>query len=181
MSYPPDDVPPVPMELIEEVKGFLRLNHDEDDAAIAQLLRSAARLCENFIGQVLIARSVRDRMPVRAEWQKLKKHPVQAITLVEAVAPDGMLTSVPSMNYALDIDSDGIGWIKLHPVTSITRIAVTYEAGLAADWTSVPTTLRQGVVRLAGHLYSHRDGVDVGGPPSAVTALWQPHRRMRVA
>ncbi len=181
MSSPPDDVPPVPAELIEEVRGFLRLDHNEDDEAIAQLLRSAAHLCENFIGQMLIARSVCDRMPARAEWQKLKKQPVQAITLVEAVGPDGALTSLPSNDYALDIDTDGVGWVKLHPVNTVARIVITYDAGLAADWASVPTTLRQGVVRLAGYFYTHRDRLDAGGPPSAVTALWRPHRRMRMA
>ncbi|WP_337658669.1 head-tail connector protein [Sphingorhabdus sp. Alg231-15] len=181
MSFPPDDMLPVPIELIDEVRGFLRLDHVEDDEAIAQLLRSAARLCENFIGQRLIARSVCDRMPVRTEWQKLKKQPVQAITLVEAVGPDGALTSLPLNDYALDIDSDGVGWVKLLPANMVARIAVTYDAGLATDWAHVPTTLRQGVVRLAGYLYTHRDRMDAGGPPSAVTALWRPHRRMRVA
>jgi hypothetical protein len=41
--------------------------------------------------------------------------------------------------------------------------------------------LRQGVVRLAAHLYAERDGPELGGPPAAVTALWRPWRRMRLA
>ncbi len=181
MIFPPDDVPAVPVELIQEVKDFLRLDHNEDDDAIAQILRSAAYLCENFIGQMLIARSVRDRLPVRAEWQKLKRRPVQAITLVEAVAADGVITDLPATEYAIDIDSDGVGWVKLHNAGPVHRIAVTYDAGLAADWTVIPTSLRQGVVRLAGYFYANRDGVETLGPPSAVTALWRPHRRMRLA
>ncbi|MEW4468381.1 head-tail connector protein [Parasphingorhabdus sp. JC815] len=180
MSFQPENLPAMPVELIQEVKGFLRLDHGEDDAAIAQMLSSAVHLCENFIGQMLIARPVSDRMPVRGEWQKLSKRPVQAITLVEAVAPDGAATVLPASAYAMDIDSDGSGWVKLHPVSNVTRIAVTYEAGLAADWATVPATLRHGAVRLAGYLYTHRDG-ETGNPPSAITALWRPHRRMRLA
>ena len=181
MSFPPENLPAMPVELIQEVKDFLRLNHGEDDAAIAEMLRSAAHLCENFIGQMLIARAVTDRMPVRGEWQKLARRPVQAITLVEALAPDGTATALPASSYAMDIDSDGTGWVKLHPVNDVTRIAVTYEAGLAPDWATVPATLRHGLVRLAGYFYTHRDGEYISGPPSAITALWRPHRRMRLA
>ncbi|MEP2103216.1 MAG: phage head-tail connector protein [Parasphingorhabdus sp.] len=181
MSFPPENLPAVPVELIQDMKSFLRIDHGEDDDAMKQFLRSAAHLCENFIGQMLITQSVCDRMPVGAEWQKLKRRPVQAISLVEAVAPDGATTALPSSDYAIDIDGDGTGWVKVHAARGITRIAVTYHAGLAVDWAAVPTALRQGVVRLAGYLYSHRDGMDAAGPPSAVTALWRPHRRMRLA
>ncbi|WP_422344866.1 head-tail connector protein [Parasphingorhabdus sp.] len=181
MSFPPISLPAIPAELIEEVKEFLRLAHGEDDDALEQFVRSAAHLCENFTGQMLITRPECDRLPVRAEWQKLKRRPVQAITRVEAVATDGNMTPLDPSAYAMDIDGDGIGWVKLYSYHNIQRIAVTYEAGLAADWGAVPITLRQGVVRLAGYLYSHRDGADVAAPPSAVTALWRPHRRMRLA
>lgn len=181
MSFPPIDLPAVPTELIQEVKDFLRLAQSEDDEALGQFLRSAAHLCENFIGQMLIARAVSDRMPARAEWQKLNRRPVQAINQVEAIAGDSTATPLLASDYAIDIDGDGVGWVKLHRSSNITRISVTYEAGLATDWTLVPTALRQGVVRLAGYLYSHRDGVDAVSPPSAVTALWRPHRRMRLA
>src|SRR5690554_366786 len=65
VSFQPENLPAMPVELIQEVKDFLRLDHGEDDAAIAQMLSSAAHLCENFIGQMVIARTVSDRMPVR--------------------------------------------------------------------------------------------------------------------
>ncbi|WP_229954429.1 head-tail connector protein [Parasphingorhabdus litoris] len=181
MSFPSEDLPALPAELIQDVKHFLRIDHGEDDGAITQFTQNAAHLCENFIGQLLIARTVCERIPARKEWQKLKRRPVQAITLVEAVASNGVRIPLPASDYAIDIDADGTGWVKLHPATDATRIAVTYEAGLAVDWTTIPMTLRQGVVRLAGYLYTHRDGVDAGRPPSAVTALWRPHRRMRLA
>ena len=58
---------------------------------------------------------------------------------------------------------------------------MTYSAGLATDWDELPAGLRQGIVRMAGYLYANRDGIDAGGPPSAVTALWRPYRRMRMA
>lgn len=179
MSFPIEDLPDIPPEWIAEVKAFVRIDHALDDEAIAALVRSAANLCENFIGQMVILRTVTDILPAKVEWQKLKRLPVQSIDLVEQVASDGAATAIAASDYAVDIDSDGCGWVRMDS-GAIARMRITYQAGLALDWDHVPATLRQGIVRLAGFLYSNRDGVDAGGPPSAVTALWRPFRRIRL-
>ncbi|AMO73469.1 hypothetical protein AZE99_13815 [Sphingorhabdus sp. M41] len=175
------DWPDLPAALIAEVREFIRIDHLADDDAIDAFLRSAASLCEDFTGQMLIIRSVTDILPARREWQKLKRLPVQSIASVEAMGADGIAAVLAVEDYALDIDSDGIGWIRLHRSDGGSRIRVTYSAGLATDWDELPAGLRQGIVRMAGYLYANRDGVDAGGPPSAVTALWRPFRRMRMA
>jgi hypothetical protein len=51
---------------------------------------------------------------------------------------------------------------------------------MAADSNGVPEPLRQGIVRLTAHLFNARDGGG-GDPPAAVTALWRPFRRIRLA
>ncbi|WP_417621152.1 head-tail connector protein [Parasphingorhabdus sp.] len=181
MSFPIADWPDVPADLIAEVRDFVRIDHDADDAAIDAFLRSAASLCEDFTGQMLIIRSVTDMLPTRQAWQKLKRLPVQSIASAEQVGADGPAAVLAVEDYAVDIDSDGIGWIRLHRGDGGSRIRLSYSAGLATDWDELPAGLRQGIVRMAGYFYANRDGVDAGGPPSAVTALWRPYRRMRVA
>jgi uncharacterized phiE125 gp8 family phage protein len=57
------------------------------------------------------------------------------------------------------------------------RVLVRYRAGLAADWNGVPEPLRQGIVRLAAHLYGARGGTE-GPAPASVAALWRPFRRL---
>lgn len=184
MHFLPNELPAIPSPIIAEVKALLRLDHDEDDRAIGDFLRSSASLCENFIGQRLIVRTVSDIILPDPQWQRLRHAPVHAINQVERLAADGAPPQlVPSTDYAVDIDGSATGWVKLHRshYQHKARYRVTYSAGMADDWNGVAASLRQGMVRLAGHLYSHRDAVDAGGPPSAVTALWQPHRRMRLA
>lgn len=181
MSFPIADWPELPAALIAEVRAFVRIDHDADDAAIDAFLRSAAALCEDFTGQMLIARSVTDMLSARHAWQKLKRLPVQSISAVEQVAADGTASLMTIADYAIDIDSDGIGWVRLHRNDGGSRFRVTYASGLAAEWDELPAGLRQGIVRMAGYLYANRDGVDAGGPPSAVIALWRPYRRMRMA
>jgi uncharacterized phiE125 gp8 family phage protein len=51
---------------------------------------------------------------------------------------------------------------------------------MATDPNGLPEALRHGIVRLAAHLYSHRDEAEQAGPPAAVTALWRPWRRLRL-
>lgn len=180
MSIPIDDLPDIPADLVDEIKAFLRLDHDEDDLAIAKMVASASLLCENFTRQLLITRTVRDILPVKNIWQKLSRLPVQSIDLVESVAADGLAEDIQSEDYAVDIDSDGHGWVRLHSAVSVSRVRVTYVSGLAEDWEVVPNMLRQGIVRMTGYLYANRDSGDVHQPPHAVSALWRPYRRMRI-
>tara|TARA_R110000787_G_scaffold111730_1_gene220643 strand:+ start:21080 stop:21625 length:546 start_codon:yes stop_codon:yes gene_type:complete len=181
VSFPIADWPELPAALIAEVRDFVRIDHQADDAAIDAFLRSAASLCEDFTGQMLLVRSVTDILPARQAWQKLKRLPVQSIISVELVAADGTASVLAVEDYAVDIDSEGIGWIRLRRSDGGSRIRVAYMSGLATDWEELPAGLRQGIVRMAGYFYANRDGVDAGGPPSAVTALWRPYRRMRMA
>jgi len=175
-----EELPAIPPALIAEVKSFLRIAHRLDDVAIAQFIQGAALLCEDFIGQMLIRRAVNDVLPAQVIWLKLKRLPVQAIVRVEDMLADGSVKPLSASEYVMDIDSDGLGWIRLQGPRSVSRIGVYYQVGLAAGWDDIPAGLEQGIIRLAGHLYTHRDGGEVVEPPSAVTALWRPYRRMRL-
>lgn len=181
MNYPPENLPAIPAELIQQVSAFLRLDHDQDDLDVARLLRSAAQLCENFIGALLLVRSIVEQVKASTEWQPLRRAPVQAITQIGGLDAQGESIILPAVSYAIDIDSNGIGWVKFDHIPDAEKITVTYTAGLASNWDALPSDLYHGVVRMAGYLYTHRDRADLGGPPLAVTALWRPHRRMRLS
>ncbi|MFX6949906.1 head-tail connector protein, partial [Acinetobacter baumannii] len=55
-------------------------------------------------------------------------------------------------------------------------VVVLARAGLAEGWAGLPAPIRQGVVLLAAHLFEQRDASVA--PPSAITALWRPFRRI---
>jgi uncharacterized phiE125 gp8 family phage protein len=82
--------------------------------------------------------------------------------------------------YAVDIDADWIGWVRVASASAVRRVRVNGSAGMAAEQNGVPEPIRHGVLRLVGHLFASRDGSD-GAPPAAVTALWRPYRRARLA
>lgn len=162
-----------PAAALDELKAYLRMEGGAEDALLAGLLRGAAGLCEQFIGQWLIAREARQTVIADGTWRKLAAGPVMAI--LEVTEAGG--GTLPVERYAIDIDARGDGWVKAAPGAPVT---VRYRAGMAADLNGVPEAIRQGIVRLAAEHHAARMG-EAAVPPAAVSALWRPWRRMRLS
>jgi uncharacterized phiE125 gp8 family phage protein len=164
---------------LAEAQAFARIDAGEEEELLERLIRSASALCEQFTGQVLVARPFTEIMTAKGCWQRLGLTPVRSIGAVQAVAPDGSATGVPAGDFEVDIDGRCDGWVRLlKPVEG--RIRVAGIAGLASEQSAIPEPLRQGILRLVAHLFAARDG-EGGEPPAAVTALLRPYRRMRLA
>ncbi len=161
---------------LAECKAYLRIEHDDEDAMLAGLVRTAAALCEAFTGQWLLSRPGVQALARHGDWQRISVKTVSAIT---AVAVAGL--PLPVSDYAIDIDASGVGWVRLQRSIDAVAPIVSFRAGLADDWNGVPEPLRQGIIRLVGHFYTHRDAADAGAPPAAVAAMWRPWRLLRLA
>ncbi|MEA3541395.1 MAG: hypothetical protein U9R77_04665 [Pseudomonadota bacterium] len=165
---------------LAELKAYLRMEQDGEDAVLAGLLRGAAALCEQFVGQWLIARDARDTVAGGGGWQRLAARPVLAVTQVSAVDADGASAPLPIDAYAIDIDAAGDGWVRSTRAGDDRVLTVAYRAGMAAEMNGLPEALRQGIIRLAADHYLARGSEDAA-PPAVVSALWRPYRRMRLA
>ena len=170
----------LPAVTLAEAQAFVRIETGEEEAILAGLVRSASALCEAFIGQVVVMREVAEEVPASTTWQRLAAAPVRSIGTVEGVAADGSATVLAGADYAVDIDAHGNGWVRIVGSIAAVRVRVHASVGLASDRNAVPEPLRQGIIRLVGHLFASRDGAG-GDPPAAVTALWRPYRRMRLS
>jgi len=169
--------PPVSLA---EAQAYVRIETGEEEAVLAGLLRSASLMCEQFIGQALVARAFDETLPASSQWQRLGLTPVRSIEAVALVADDQSETPLPAEDYAVDIDASGDGWVRLVQAAHGDVVRVQAVAGMASDGNGVPEPLRQGIIRLTAYLFNARDG-EGGEPPAAVTALWRPYRRMRLA
>jgi uncharacterized phiE125 gp8 family phage protein len=168
----------LPPEAAGEAKAWLRAVHGEDDGAIAALVQGAAEHCERFTSRMLLARAVRQTLRARPGWLRLGRNPVRSIGGAETIGPDGAASPLAADAYALDIDSNGDGWVRLAAGVAAARVRISYQAGLAGAWTDLPQALRHGVTRLAAHFYMLRSGTPGDAPPASVTALWRPYRRL---
>jgi len=164
-----------PIVTLAEAQAYTRVETGEEEALLAGLIRSASALCEAFLGQVVIAREFSERLPASANWQRLLTIPVRSI---ESVTSNG--SALLPTAFATDVDSGGYGWVRVTDPTVTGTIEVSGTAGLALSQNGVAEPIRQGVLRLVAHLFSARDGAG-GEIPAAVTALWRPYRRIRLA
>ncbi|NWK98052.1 hypothetical protein DM806_20780 [Sphingobium lactosutens] len=165
---------------LAELKAYLRIETGGEDAVLVGLLRGAATLCEQFVGQWLIAREARETVAGTGGWQRLSARPVLGIEGVAAVDADGASEDLPVEAYAIDIDAAGDGWVRSTRAGDRRVLAVRYRAGMAGEMNGLPEALRQGIVRLAADHYLAR-GTESATPPAVVSALWRPFRRMRLA
>ena len=159
---------------VAECKAYMRIERDEEDAVIAGILRTSVALCEAFTGQWLVVRNGEQRLARDGAWQRILAVPTVAVTGVS----DGS-EPIAGDRFETDVDAAGNGWVRLFD-TALTAPVVRYRAGLGMDWNGVPEPLRQGIVRLVAHLFTHRDAADAGPPPAAVAAMWRPWRLLRL-
>jgi uncharacterized phiE125 gp8 family phage protein len=167
--------------MLDEAKAYLRLETDEDDAPLGAILLAAIGHAEGYTGQVLIRRTVSETITATADWRRLSAIPVSAINSVTGIPAEGAPFLLPASDYKTEIDTSGEGFVRVTQPGGAGRVELSYMAGLSVDWASLPESIRLGILRLTGHLYSHRDASDDAGPPAAVAALLRPWRRMRLS
>lgn len=165
---------------LAEVKAYLRVNISDDDAALAAMMRSAQELCEGFLGEALMQRSFAEELPVSSSWRRLCKTPVLSIDGVTGIPAEGAEFALAVDAYAIDIDRNGDGWIRLLRPGSAGRVRVEYMAGLAATPSDLPEPVRHGLIRMTEHLYNSSPGDAAAAIPASVGALWRHYRRMRL-
>lgn len=165
---------------LDELKDWLAITTPKDNAALEALLHAACDMCEGFTGQMPLESACTEVRGTTPGWQGLGIMPVNAVTLVEALATDGTTTPLAITDYALELEADGQARIGITRRPNGPRIKVHFTAGIAPDWASLPDALRHGILRLAAHLYRNRDSENSAAPPAAIAALWRPWRRIRL-
>jgi uncharacterized phiE125 gp8 family phage protein len=179
--------PLIAAEALDDVAAYLRLSGDDELTLLAGLLGTALLQCEAFCGTILLRRAGTEDLRITGTWQMIKATPLRSISAVSGLSAAGASTLIPASSYAIDIDENGTGWLRIHDGggaqidSGVWRARVSFEAGSADRWGDIPAPLRQGMLRLVAHLHRHRDGGDDAGPPAAVAALWRSFRQLRLA
>jgi uncharacterized phiE125 gp8 family phage protein len=197
--------PPVEEPLtVDEVKLHLRIEEDvEDEDGLVDALIKAARVhVENETGRALLTQTWRYTLDDRFPYQRgyygfrdapfvLIPSPVQSVSYVKYYNTGGILTTLPTSDYYVDIASDpgrivvpyGLTWPgTLYPRPA--AVEVEYIAGYANP-SLIPPTLKAAMKLIIGHLYENREGSVVGTTamevPLGVKSLLDPHRMLAVA
>lgn len=156
---------------VTAIKARLRVISPDEDDLIAAFAETALGLAERVTGQATIARPMSQALTKGADWQRLAARPVRSIDTVADA--DGV--ALPVGAFAVDIDAEGMGWVR---IGSGQAARVTFVAGVAEDWDALPPALREGAAMLAAHLFDDRTGTNP--IPAAVGALWRPFRTLAI-
>jgi uncharacterized phiE125 gp8 family phage protein len=155
---PPDD--PVTVMC---AKLHLRVDHYDDDALIAALIKSAAGMIDgpDGIGYALEAQTwllTLDEFPRSDGRIRVPLRPVVTIDAVRYLDADGVEQTIAAENYRVSIQG-GVG--ILTPVVSW-PVPLDTPGAVRVEFTAgsgTPAPLRAAILLMIGHLYEHREAV----------------------
>jgi uncharacterized phiE125 gp8 family phage protein len=167
--------------MLDEARAYLRVDAAEEDPSLASSALAAIAHAEHFTQQTLIQRTAREILGAGSGWQMLQALPVRSVTAVAGIPAEGAVFALAPTAWEAKVGSRGEAYVRILQPGAAGRVEVSADVGLAADWASLPESLRLGILRLAAHFYAHRDAADGAGPPAAALAVLLPWRRMRLS
>ena len=167
-------------DMLDGAKSYLRIDGDAEDAALGEIMLAAIAQAEHFCGQMILRRSVRETVTATRQWQTLTTGPIMTLTSATGIPAEGAGFAFAPDAWEAKISSYGEGYVRIIRPGIAGRVEITCTAGIAPGWGELHEGLRLGILRLAAHLYSHRDAADGAGLPAAVTALLRPWRKVRL-
>lgn len=166
---------------LAEMKAYLRVEHDDEDALIAQLITAARRACEGSTRRAFLAQSWR---LTRGRWPRDGQIDVPLAPLVSVTAAfirtaDGGETTIDPARFRV-VAGAAPGLILARrplPAPAVdSTIELDIAAGYGEDASAVPADLVEAVRRLAAQLYESRGVTKDPSLPADVAALLAPHR-----
>lgn len=170
---------------LADAKGFLRVEHDADDAIITSLVSAARNHVEALTRCALIAqtwRLVLDRWPDGGRI-KLRIGPLRSLAAVRVFNAAGEASTVDPEAFVIDRAAGVIaapGWSLPPPGRSVAGIELDIEMGFGETPSDVPPRLLQAIRMLVAHWYENRGLIAIGQSvaimPASVNAMIASHR-----
>ena len=180
----PPEVEPLTLDY---AKTFLRVDTDDDDVLITDLIRAARVRVEAMINGSLITRL--RRLTTQRFSQSgvcIHHHPVLSVNAIRAADDVGVYVDVTPEEMTLNLRcqppiitlKDNKVWDSLLSGTAYIDVDFTAGFGIAAD--DIPMPLRQAVMLLLAQSYEFRGDTDGPPTPMLVDALLMPYRVVRL-
>lgn len=172
-----------------EVKTYLRIDNDSDDALIENLIAAACKLCERSTGLSLINREISLYMDAwDNEILPLPSVPVVSVNAIKVYSSETSSSVYSASNYYVDNKNLYNPRIVLKegpviplPGIDVNGIEIQYTAGFGASAEYVPALLKQGMLQVIAYLYEHRgDGENNALKNSGASAIFQSYRKASI-
>ncbi|MCF8473080.1 MAG: head-tail connector protein [Emcibacter sp.] len=169
--------------LLSEVRDFLKISHEDEDALLVSYIRAAMNCCENFIGRKLIAQQWQLTLN---DWEEgvieIPLSPILSVDKIEYWSSD-IFQEISAINYSLDNMSYGAkiipisGFLWPDPERDVSGIRITISAGFGDHQNAIPHDIRLGILHWIAGAY---DGGRLAENQAYLLAerLWQSYRRV---
>lgn len=169
---------------LAEAKAHLRVTHNDDDAYITTLIKTARQSIEAQTGLGLISQGWSVFLDDWPESSAIELHlaPVLDIADIKVYGDDDTFAIIDPAHYYEDKVSRPARIILRGSRSWVApgRVANGIEILLTIGFTSVPEPLREAVLQLVGHWHETRGDDAADEKPLALSQLIQPYRDMRV-
>ena len=169
---------------LAEAKAHLRVTHNDDDAYITTLIRTARASIEAQTGLCLISQAwsvFLDDWPEQGVIE-LPLAPVLDIADIKVYGDDDTFAIIDPAHYYEDKVSRPARIILRgsRSWAAPGRVANGIEILLTVGFTSVPEPLREAMLQLVGHWHETRGDDAADDRPPGLGQLIQPYRELRV-
>lgn len=156
------------MLTLAEVKEHLRVEHDDEDALIGNLLTAGYTFAENYTNTAILDAEYIDKLDDFQKEIMFKHENIQSITSITYYDADDVQQT--QTDYFLDTRKQQTVLTAIYdeewPDTNnnYENVVITYQAGYA----TIPDQINQAVLLVVGSLYEQRENHIVGMPISSV-------------
>jgi uncharacterized phiE125 gp8 family phage protein len=175
---------------VEEAKLHLRLQIDDDNAALGRLIAAARQYLEGICWRAFIHQTwdlYLDEFP--DEDIELAKGTLSSVTSITYVDDDGNTQTLATTEYLVDAKREpgriALAYGKSWPSTreQYNAVAVRFVVGYGALASSVPDAIKQAILILVADLYGNRASEVIGTISAEIRfsahQLVAPYRLMR--
>lgn len=151
---------------LTEVKTHLRIDGSTEDTYLTALITVAREYCETVTRRALTTQTLElilDDFP-NCDYIELPKSPVQSVASIKYKNSAGVETTWDTVNYVADVDKMPAVVMPIYatPFPSFVpypsgAVRIRYVAGHKSDGVILPTSIKQAMLLLIGHLYENRE------------------------
>lgn len=174
---------------LSEVKLHLRIDHDDEDELLNDLIKAARQYCEFSCGQKLITqvwRQYESKFPTDGSLRLLLA-PVQGIVAISAYDRDGNGQTLASSATHLH-RSGSVAEIEFEqgfdPAVAANGLEIDLQLGIGDLGVDIPDTLKRAILLLVAHWYEFRGAISPQQQPVSIPpgfdGLMAPHRKINL-
>jgi len=146
-----------------EVKDYLKVDDNEENTLIHNIIHAATRAAERYLNQAIITQTITEKLDRFKDIDiYLSVSPLQSVTSVSYKDSNNTSQTMSSGDYVVDDYSDparlSIGFGKTWPTTYGNRndVTIVYQAGYASESSGVPYSIRQAILLICADMYENR-------------------------